>query len=209
MQPRERYECEGPRRFGDVELLALVLGTGTASVSALEIGAGLLNDFGSLAELARAEPTELARQHGVGIARAVRLHAALELGQRTRRQAPLGPSIRAADDAWYALAPALMHLDHEELHGLYLDRRNRPVARRVLTSGSDGFTVVDPRQVFRPAIQLGASGVILAHNHPSGDPTPSPQDVEVTRRVRRAGDVLGIRLVDHLVIGRDSYDTVP
>jgi DNA repair protein RadC len=98
------------------------------------------------------------------------------------------------------LAGPLRALEHEELHALYLDRRNRPMAVRALTRGSDAFTIVDPRQVFRPAVRLGALAVILAHNHPSGDPSPSPADLEVTRRVDRAGKVLGIRLLDHLVI---------
>jgi DNA repair protein RadC len=208
MQARERYGLQGPQQFGDVDLLALVLGTGTAKASALEIGARLLREFGDLSRLARAEPTELAHMHGIGIARAVRVHAALQLGRRSIRMGTRSRPVHTSDDAWAAMAPALTGLAHEELHALYLDRRHRPIAHRVLTRGSDGFTVVDPRQIYRPAIQVGAVGVILAHNHPSGDPTPSPQDLEVTRRVQRAGHIIGIPLVDHLVIGQDDYERV-
>jgi len=208
IQARKRYGLEGPRRFGDVDLLALVLGTGTAQASALEIGARLLQQFGDLAHLSRAEPVELARIHGIGQARAIRLHAALQLGRRSICDPTPPRPITTPDDAWAAMAPALTNLAHEELHALYLDRRHRPLAHRVLTRGSDAFTVVDPKQIYRPAIQLSAAGLILAHNHPSGDPTPSPQDYEVTRRVRRTGQIIGIPLVDHLVIGRDDYTRV-
>ncbi|MBW1878136.1 MAG: DNA repair protein RadC [Deltaproteobacteria bacterium] len=206
MRPREHYRHEGPARFGDAELLALVVGTGTADRSALEIGAALLSHFGGLPALAGAQVADLQRQPGLGLARAVRVHAALELGRRSLH-APGDPShpIRSPADAHAHLGPALRGRPDEELHALYLDRRHRPRAHRMLTRGSDGFTVVDPRQVFRPAVSLGAFAVVLAHNHPSGDPTPSAQDREVTRRVAAAGRILGIALLDHLVVGDGDY----
>jgi len=206
LRPRERYRHEGPARFGDAELLALVIGTGTAGRTALEIGAALLSRFGGLPALADAQVAELQCQPGLGLARAVRVHAALELGRRTLLAAgdPVQP-VRSPAEAHDHLGPALRALPDEELHALYLDRRHRPCARRMLTRGSDGFTVVDPRQVFRAAVRLGASAVVLAHNHPSGDPTPSAQDREVTRRVAAAGRILGIPLLDHLVVGNGGY----
>lgn len=206
--PREQYLSHGPEPFGDAELLALLLGTGSGGRGALEIGAELLSRHDGLVGLAACDPGELATVSGVGPARAVRLHAALQLGRRSLRSPPRPRPITTPEDAARVLAPLLAGLAHEELHGLYLDRRNRPVAHRTLTRGSDGYTVVDPRQVFRPAVRLGAHGVILAHNHPSGDPTPSAQDREVTRRVRRSGEVLGIALVDHLVIAGDRWERV-
>jgi DNA repair protein RadC len=206
LRPRERYSHHGATRFGDAELLALIIGTGTAGLSALEIGAALLSRYGGVAALASAQVADLQRQPGLGLARAVRVHAALALGRRSLDVSgdPTQP-VRSPDDAHAQLGPGLRALPDEELHALYLDRRHRPRARRMLTRGSDGFTVVDPRQVFRPAVSLGASAVVLAHNHPSGDPTPSAQDREVTRRVAAAGRILGIALLDHLVIGDTDY----
>ncbi len=205
MGRRERYRVDGPQTFGDAELVALVLGTGSAGRSSLEIAASLLDQFGGLSGLARRQPHELCQVGGVGAERAVRVHAALEIGRRALEPPEPQEPVCSPVHAWRVLAPALTGLQDEELHALYLDRRRRPIARRRLTRGSDAFTVVDPRQVFRVAVGVGASGVILAHNHPSGDPTPSPQDRDITDRVARAGRVLGIPLLDHLVVGAAEW----
>lgn len=185
---------------GDVELLAALLGVPLGSA------ATLLDRVGGVAALLRVHPTDLARLPGIGPRRAVRITAAVQLG---RRLSDPGADSRVpvldARSAHAHLAPALLGLADEELHALYLDRRNRPLERRRLTVGSDRFTVVDPRQIFRPAVSLGAAGLVLAHNHPSGDPTPSPQDREVTRRVVAAGRVLGVTLLDHLVLGHGGW----
>jgi DNA repair protein RadC len=185
---------------GDVELLSRLLG-----VQGLGLAAALLDRFGSVQALARADEGELRSVHGMGPLRSARVHAALVLGRRALVEEPVGDVVIDAGSAYARLGPPLRGLTVEELHALYVDRRRRPLARRRLTQGSDRFTVVDPRQIFRPAVALGAVGVVLAHNHPSGDPTPSPQDREVTRRVAAAGRVLGIELLDHLVIGGDRY----
>lgn len=201
VQHRERYTQVGPETFGDAELIALVLGGGSTKQSALEVGARVLSQFGSLPDVANADPLALAEVSGIGMSRAIRLHAALQLGRRstrfTRNQAP----ILTPEDAAEALMPGLLGLHYEELHALYLDRRNRPLALRTLTRGSDRYTIVDPRQIFRPAVQVGAASVVLAHNHPSGDPTPSEQDLQVTQRVAQAGHVMEITLIDHIVVG--------
>jgi DNA repair protein RadC len=205
MRRRERYLLDGPAGLGDAELLALLLETGAGGRSALAIAADLLDRAGGLHGLARRQPQEWLGIGGVGAARAVRVHAALELGRRALAGGPPHDVVTDAADAYAVLAPSLDGLMDEELHALYLDRRNRPLARRRLTRGSDALTVVEPRQVFRIAVGVGAAAVILAHNHPSGDPTPSAQDREVTDRVARAGSVLGIPLLDHLVVGRGGF----
>jgi len=206
MQARERYASQGPGEVGDVELVALLLGTGSGGRSALTIAADVLHRTGGLGGLAATEPDALAREvPGIGLARAVRLHAAVEAGRRSLRARALPTRVQTPDLAATLMRPGLAGLSVEELHALYLDRGLRPLALRVLTRGSDGLTVVDPRQVYRPAVALGAVHVVLAHNHPSGDPTPSAMDREVTRRVHRAGQVLGITLVDHLVIVVDAW----
>ncbi|MEM6930220.1 MAG: DNA repair protein RadC, partial [Myxococcota bacterium] len=165
----------------------------------------LVEHFGGLRAIAALEPQELLVVPGIGPERAVRIHAALELGRRACRGEPFGPDpVRHPDDARAWLVPGLSGLHHEELHGLFLDRQRRVLAKRRLTVGSDSFTVVDPRQVFRVAIGVRAQAVVLAHNHPSGDPTPSRLDQQVTDRVVEAGSVLGIVLVDHLVVGSEQ-----
>lgn len=205
MMRRERYLLEGANPLGDAELVALVFETGAGGRSALEIASELVERSGGLGPLARMQPQEWLDVPGVGAARAVRLHAAIEIGRRAVAGGALGDPITSAKDAYDALGPSLQSLVDEELHGLFLDRRHRPLARRRLTHGSDGLTVVDPRQVFRIAVGVGASAVILAHNHPSGDPTPSAQDRDVTERMARAGRILGISLLDHLVVGRGTW----
>lgn len=161
----------------------------------------LLDRFGEVRLLAECEPEEYMTVRGIGLTKALQIKAAFGLAQEAMVRAPK-PVIRTKEDAIEHMNLAGMaFLPNEELHAMYLDRRNRPLAVRVLTRGSDAYTVVDPRQVYQVAVRLGAAAVILAHNHPSGDPTPSVQDLDVTRRVQRSGKVLGIRLLDHLVVG--------
>jgi DNA repair protein RadC len=205
MQLRERFVEQGASTIGDAELVALIFGTGAGGRSSMAIAAGLLERFDGLAGLARAEVADVAGEPGVGPVRAIKLLAALDLGRRSVRAEAVRPIVRSAEDAWERLRPALAGLGDEELHAIYLDRRHQVVGQRRLTRGTDGFTVVDPRQVFRPAVGMGACAVIIAHNHPSGDPTPSAQDRDVTRRVAAAGKVLGIVLLDHLVIGGNAF----
>jgi DNA repair protein RadC len=209
MLPRETYGHCGPEEFGDIELVALVIGTGIAGRSAVEIAAEILHRFGGLAGISRAAPAELGSVNGVGLARAVRLHAGLEAGRRSVRREAVGEApVRTPADAFARLGPALRGLRDEELHVLLLDRRRRPLAVRRLTRGSDAFTVVDPRQVYREALSQGAAAVVLGHNHPSGDPEPSVQDREVTRRVAAAGRMLGVPLLDHLVVGSPGWTSL-
>jgi len=204
MRPRERYTVEGPMRFGDDELLALILGTGTAERSAIDIARDLLARFDGPSGLAQAPPGALASVLGIGEARAVRVHAACSLGRRANEHPP-PLRVRSPEDAWDFLHPRVVGLQQEELHALYLARGGRLLSCQRLTAGNDCFTIVDPRQVLRPAIALGATGIILAHNHPSGDPTPSEADRDCTRRVASAGRVLGVALLDHLVLGRHHF----
>jgi DNA repair protein RadC len=205
---REDYLVHGPALFGDAELIALVLETGSGGRTAVQIGTDLIERAGGLGLLAQMQPQEWLGVAGVGQARAVRLHAALELGRRALAPQGRGLPIEDAAAAYALLGPGLVGLAQEELHGVFLDRRHRPLAHRRLTRGNDQLTVVDPRQVFRIAVGVGASAVILAHNHPSGDPTPSDQDRHVTEQVARAGRVLGIPLLDHLVVGAGSWVSI-
>jgi len=206
MNHRERYACQGADRFGDTELVALLLGTGRVGKTALQVAADLLTEFGGLGRLAAAPVPALCRQPGIGLAKAVRLHAALEVGRRAMMLPVLASEpINCPDLAHAHLSPMLKGRPFEALVGLYLNRRHRMLAMRELTRGSESLTIVDPRQIFRMGLSMGASAVILAHNHPSGDPSPSDQDRDVTTRVAQSGRVLGLRLLDHLVIAGDEY----
>jgi len=206
MRPRERYLLAGPDGAGPSDLIALVLGTGSGGRTSRAIATDLLDRFGGLRGLAGTSPAALASVRGIGPVRATRLHAGLQLGLRVAADTPeAAPTIHDADDAARWFQPALEGLDHEEFHALYLDNRNRPLAYRRLTAGSDRATVVDPRQVLRPAVELGATAVIVGHNHPSGDPEPSAEDLRATRCLTSAGKVVGVLVRDHLVIGRGRY----
>ena len=199
MRPRERYLVHGPADLGAESLLTLMLGTGAGGRTASEISRGLLARFGGLPGLRAAPPGALAQEPGVGLARAVRVHAALALGQRAWRS-PSTARVDGPDAAAVVLGPGLRGLTREELHAVYLDRRGRVLHVCRVSQGTDTCTLVDARQVYQPAVQLGASRVAVAHNHPSGDPRPSEADLAVTRKLVAAAETLQIQLVDHLVI---------
>ena len=207
LRPRERYTIEGPDHFDDAELLALVLGTGTGGRSAVQIARDLLDRFGGFSGLRQAPPGALAGVLGVGQARAVRVHAACAMARGGLRRPP-PTRVLTPEQAWGFFAPRVAELEREELHALYLGRRGRVLSWRSLTVGNDSFTIVDPRQILRPAIRAGALSIILAHNHPSGDPAPSDADRRCTRRVAQAGQLLGVALLDHLVIGEDGFTSL-
>lgn len=206
---REDYLLHGPERLGDVELIALLLGTGAGGRTARAIATALLDTYGNLGTLASTAPHALARVRGVGTVRAIRLHAALQLGRRAHTQlAARGGTLTTAEDAASWLAPGLQALKQEELHALYLDRKLRPLCLRRLTAGNDAHTVVDSRQILKLAVEVGASAFVLAHNHPSGDPEPSHADMEVTRAVADAAAIIGVTFLDHLVVGGGRWVSI-
>jgi DNA repair protein RadC len=183
-----------------VELLAGLLDV------TLPTAAALIEHGGSLWRLGSLEIPQLTEVAGLGPAKARRLLRALELGRRALHEPRVTRQpVTNARQAWRYLQPAFVGARVEELHAMYLDRRLRPIEIRRLSRGSDRFTVVDPLQVLRPAVALGATGVVLAHNHPSGSLEPSRQDVEVTGRVGAAARVVGIQLIDHLIVGHGDY----
>jgi DNA repair protein RadC len=200
MRPRERYLLHGPQQLGDEELLALALGTGCAGLPARQVAAALLRRAGGVAGLLAMGPGAMRTVPGLGPARGVRLHASLELGRRALHFEEEGQAVKEAVDALAWFRPRLAGLAREELHALMLDRRHRVLAYLELSRGNEAHTIVDPRQVFREALLHRASAVIVAHNHPSGDPAPSGADVDVSLRLEQAGRLLGVELLDHLVV---------
>jgi DNA repair protein RadC len=205
--PRERLVNAGVEALSDAELVALLLGTGSAAEPVQVVAARLLEDRGGLAGLAHAGVGELASQLGVGFAKGARLLAAVELGRRVAHHAARTDGLRFPDsravDAW--ARPRLASLDHEELWVLVLDGQNGlRAARRVATGGLHGLHV-GVRDPLRIALREGASAILLVHNHPSGDPSPSTEDVEFTRRMTEAADVAATPLLDHVVVARGGF----
>lgn len=206
-RPRERLEKLSARALPVRELLALVLGSGSAGRSALELGTELLVRYdGSLRRLGAAEPAELRGLPGIGPAGAARVAAALELGRRLATEpASRGDRIRGPGDVFRRLGPLLRDRRQEEFWVLYLDSQNRVLSERRITVGLLNSSLVHPREVFAPAIARAAASLILAHNHPSGDPDPSPEDLDVTVQMVESGRLLGIPVRDHIVLGDTTF----
>lgn len=205
-RPRERLAALGPRSLTRSELLSLIIGSGTAGRSASAVAAGLLARHGSLSAIARLDIAALRETPGVGAATAARLAAALELGRRVavERCEPDQP-VRGPADVFRLMGPQLRDLRQEEFHALLLDTRHRVMRVVLVTRGILDASLIHPREVFRAAVGEAAAGVVLVHNHPSGDPEPSAEDRAVTRQLAEAGRAVGIPVLDHVVIGRGRY----
>lgn len=206
-RPRERLVDLGAHALSSAELLAIVLGAGSAERSALGLAQDVLASAGgSLRRIAMGPVAALRAVHGVGIVRAVTIHASLELGRRMAAESREdGVPIRAPRDVVAAFAPRLEDLPVEEFHVAVLDAQHRLERDVTVTRGILNSSLVHPREVFREAIAERAAAVILVHNHPSGDPTPSPDDRAVTDQLVAAGRLLDIPVHDHVIIGRGRY----
>lgn len=202
-RPRERLSALGPEVLSQQELLACLLGRGFAGESVLLTVQRLLSRFGSLQGIADASVEQLAGTRGVGPAKAAQLKAAFELSRRVGAGSAGGTG-RPLDSAQAAARAARQHLARrkkEHFILLLLDSRYRVLKIAPISTGSLDMSVVHPRETFREAIAAGAAAIILAHNHPSGDPSPSPEDLDLTRRLAEAGRLLGIPVLDHLIVG--------
>lgn len=206
-RPRERFRAHGPRSLSVTELLALVIGSGSAGRSALMVAHDLLaSSDGSLRRLGSYAPAALTRIDGLGPARALAIHAALELGRRMSVESfDDGAPLRSPRDVWMAYAPRLEDLPVEEFHVAVLDAQHRLDRDILITRGILNSSLVHPREVFREAIAERAAAIVLVHNHPSGDPTPSADDRSITAQLVAAGKLLDIPVADHLIIGRGRY----
>jgi len=204
--PRERLEELGAESLSDAELVALLLRTGSGRRPAREVAHALVERAGGLRGLARAAPAELRGERGVGAAKAATLAAAFELARRlaSGRLRP-GDAIRSPADVHRHFYPRLRDAPHERFLVVLLDGRHR-VIRSVLTSvGTLTASLVHPREVFGPALREPAAAIVVVHNHPSGDPTPSREDRDVTARLAAAGELLGIPVVDHVVVAEQGF----
>ncbi len=206
-RPRERLQESGSTALSNRELLAILIGSGTEGRSAVDVAGDLLDAMdGSLRRLAGSERADITRVRGIGPAVAARLLAALELGRRLAREGPLQRDrIHGPKDVYDRCAPALRDLAQEEFHVLLVNTQNALLRELVITRGTLDTSVVHPREVFRAAIAESAAALILVHNHPSGDPVPSPEDRAVTNQLVEAGRLIGIPVLDHIVVGDSSY----
>lgn len=206
-RPRERLNSAGASALSTRELLAILVGSGTETRSAVDVAGQLMQaSDGSLRQLAASSATELQRVRGVGPAVTARLQAALELGRRLAREgAGDRPRIRGPRDVYELCAPALLDAKQEEFRVLLLNAQHAVLRELVVTRGTLDASVVHPREVFRAAITESAAAIILVHNHPSGDPTPSREDRDVTDQLVAAGQLIGIPVLDHVVVGDGRY----
>ena len=206
-RPRERLWSLGPVALTTAELLAIVLGTGGGGQDVLEVAATLLEvSEGSLRRLARRPGAELLRSPGIGPSKAGRLLAAFELGARCAREVrPPAPRIREPEDVFRLFGDRLRDLQVEEFRLLALDSQSQVLRDVLVTRGLLNSSLVHPREVFRPAIAEAAAGIIVVHNHPSGDPTPSAEDRAATKQLVSAGQLLDIPVYDHVIIAGDRF----
>jgi len=206
MRPRERLLKEGAGALSEIELLAILLGTGSSETTVLELASLILSRFKSLRLLVDATIEELSEIKGVGLAKASQVKAALELAKRLSRFTgqPL-PVIKSPGDAAGLVMDEMRHLDREHFRALLLNTRNQVIANDEVSIGTLNTSSVHPRELFRNAIKRSAASLVLVHNHPSGDATPSKEDLDVTRRLSEAGKIIGIEVLDHIIIGDNKF----
>jgi DNA repair protein RadC len=204
--PRERLALHGRTALSDADLVAVLLGTGSRAHPVVSVAGDLLSYAGGLHGLGRLELSELETQTGIGTSKACRLLAAVELGARIHgRPLERHRPLTSSRDVDAALRPRFQHETREHFLAIALDAKNQPLAQLVIAVGGLTACAVTPADVFRPVLRAAAVSVIFAHNHPSGDPAPSEADVAMTERLSRAGELLGISVLDHVVLGREGY----
>lgn len=202
MRPREKLLRYGPGILSDQELLAIVIRTGSRDANAIQLAESVLYQFRDLRGINNASPEELcASALGIGTAKAAQIKAALELGRRLNQQDTEVVRVKSPQDVAAWVMEDLRYLQHEQFRILLLNTKNVIIACEEVSRGSLNASIVHPREVFARAIKRSAAAVILVHNHPSGDPTPSQEDINITRRLVEVGKLVGIDVLDHLVIG--------
>ena len=205
-RPRERLISAGADTLSEAELLAILLRVGVPGESAVQVGQRLLHEFKGLAGIHRAPFEELVAQHGIGQAKAAQIKAAIELGRRLQSAPPeeratISSPAQAADLVKYDMQA----LEYEVLRVILMDTRNQVLEIKEIYQGSVNTAQVRAADVFKPAVRKNATALIVVHNHPSGDPTPSPDDVAVTRELIKAGELIDVKVLDHIIIGRGRH----
>ncbi|MFA9405662.1 MAG: DNA repair protein RadC [Anaerolineales bacterium] len=205
-RPRERLASLGATSLSNAELIAILLRTGIKGINAVQLGQKILMDCGGLAGLHRLSYTELCRMRGVGPAKAAQIKAAVELGNRFAASTPTEhPVIQSPEDAASLILYEMGALEQEHLNVMLLDTRNRMVKLVEVYRGSLNSSLIRVSEVFKEAVRANAAAIIVVHNHPSGDPTPSPEDISVTHAIVQAGKLLDIEVLDHIVVGKNKF----
>jgi len=207
-RPREKLLAKGAPALTETELLAIILRNGDAASghSAIDHARLLLNQFGGLKGIDEAAITELCSIKGIGPAKVAQLKACLEIGKRIGSQRwETGQPLHSAEDVFHHFRESLGREKRELFYVVLLNNKNRKMREVKVSEGSLTASLVHPREVYNPVIRESAAGVIFVHNHPSGDPAPSREDIDITKRLKEVGDVMGVRVLDHVVIGHDRY----
>lgn len=204
-RPRERLRLRGPESLTNVELVAILLRTGSSGENVINLATRILSTFEGLRGLSRASFGELSKQHAMGEAKACQLLAAMELGKRLLQEMPQQRIIRSAEDVYAMLFGEMALLEQEELRVVLLTTRHEVITVRDVYRGNVSSAIVRIGEIFRDAVREGCPGIIAVHNHPSGDPSPSPEDINLTKQLVEAGRMLGIDVLDHIVIARKGF----
>lgn len=206
-RPREKLQINGRKALSNAELLAIVLRTGTAKLSALDLAKIILESVDNdLNRLARKSIKELQRFPGIGQAKATEILAVMELVRRRQQhKSPGRPRIKCADDAYKIFKDVFMDLDHEEFYAMYLSRGNHLMKTALISRGGVSGTVADGKLIFNYGLEIKASGIILAHNHPSGNVKPSVADIHLTESLKKFGDFIDVQILDHLIVAGNNY----
>lgn len=206
-RPREKLLLKGKAALSDAELLAILIGSGTKSLTAVDVAKQLLLKVNfNLNELARMHVSDLEKQKGIGKAKAIVIMSALELGRRRKNSESINrPRITSSGDAFEIIKPDLLDLMHEEFWVIILNRANFVLKKIKISSGGIAGTVADPKLIFRAAIDAYGSSIILVHNHPSGNLKPSQADIQLTKKLKESGNMLEIPVLDHLIFTEKNY----
>jgi DNA repair protein RadC len=209
LRPREEFERVGAENVSDAVLLALILRTGSTGISVVEVSRRLLASFGSLTALARASVRDLQAVESIGPVKAQMIKASMELAQRlTRESVGENPLVTTPEQAAAVLRERARVLQHEVFWALMLDTKNRLIGEpKQISEGTLNSSLVHPRELFKRALQHSCAALILAHNHPSGDPAPSAEDIKVTKQLISAGEVMGIKVLDHIILGHRRHQS--
>lgn len=207
-RPREKLLHKGRKALSDSELIAILISSGNAEESAIQLSQRILNAYANdISRISELSVADLCKFKGIGEAKAISIIAALELGRRNKERSKDSlKSIQSSSDAFEEFYPVLSDLVHEEFYALFLNRANKVIRKVCVSSGGISGTVVDQRLIFKQALELHSTSIIIAHNHPSGNLKPSAEDLKITQKIKEAGRLMEINLIDHLILaGRQFY----
>ncbi len=206
-KPREKLKTKGKAALSDVELIAILLRSGTRAHTVVDVSRQLLlKADNNLVNLSKLNLAEMKKIPGIGETKALTILAALELGMRCRiHEIPINKDVRSSSDAFELIYPQVAHCAYEQFWVLYLNRANRKLSVHCISQGGLDSTVVDPKRIFKIALEENAAGIILCHNHPSGNLQPSDSDIRLTEKIKHSGEFLDIKVLDHLIVGDEKY----